>query len=228
MDWIKHIVEFIKLMDDPSRATIGVFVLVLFAACAFFTRGSSAKVKLIAFFTIVAFAIATVIIVHHFAHEKANQQAQPSPSPSPQPVPSSAPRLQGNLFRSSSLPSSLMVAFAALAPRNQVDPRQQTQASPAQTGWIYCGKYDAARNKWGTPQNTVVERPPNRLLPRRGDQLKTLVAVDLYDAKPRFTVFGLKWQLGKKIATIPKGSLLEAVTDSVRAGDNVWCQIKRR
>src|SRR5262249_15859777 len=122
MDWLKYIVNLIDMMDIPSKAVMFVLALIVFVAYVLFARESSTKVKLTVFFSIVGFGVLSLYILHHYSHETGNQQAQPIPRPQPE-------------------------AFAAPVLLTLANPSQQTQVSQAQTGWIYCGKYDAARNQ---------------------------------------------------------------------------------
>jgi hypothetical protein len=103
-------------------------------------------------------------------------------------------------------------------------------AADTRSGWIYAGALDASGTAL-SPRDAYVFVPgaePGRK-PRRGDVIRLLRPVDLYDRPPAFSTIYLRWVLGERRTESPlrAGSPFEVAGEcAVIAKRDLWCPVR--
>ena len=197
---LADLVLAVRSASDPSVAALLVLVVVGGLAYHFFSEGAPLKIRVAVFFTVVGFALASVVLAYLPGALQAETGAAPQEAP-----------IEGRQ-------SSALRPFTWFAVVYARDARR--------VGWIYVGKYDRQHKRWTpAPTNVKVADRRRRRLPQGGDRLTTSRQVDLYDDQPRYTVFGFTWKLGSEIGQVPADTLLTVLDDAVVIGGNVWCRV---
>lgn len=197
-------VELVQVIDTPTKALIGVLLLLVVAGVAFFGRGATAQVKLAAFFGIVGVAVTGLVLMYADASRKA-------PMTAPGETEGRGAPSTGASTSSVHLPSLFGVVHAQSG------------------GWIFGGKYDEKAKAWKAGEKNVeFDQGTQDRLPAKGDVVEATTRLDLYDAQPKYTLFGAKWKLGRKLGNVESGAELSVVEDAIVLGGNVWCRVRVR